>query len=57
VQPVHRTEAVQDWNAFAREWARTRGIGGPLALLVQGPLPERPDANYTIEMIALAPAR
>jgi pyruvate kinase len=43
-----------DWRAFAAGWARDHGLNARSAMLVAGPSPTHPDANYRIEFMRLA---
>ena len=53
VCPILRSEVEKDWTPFVREWVREQGLSGNLALLVQGPSRENPDANPRVEMISV----
>ncbi|MFZ5786073.1 MAG: pyruvate kinase [Acidobacteriota bacterium] len=53
VATVHLPEGCGDWTAFARSWLADRGIGGELALLIEGPSALNPGANNRMEIITL----
>jgi pyruvate kinase len=57
VQPVHVPATVIDWSRFTREQVEALRLSGDVALLVQGPFPQRPDANHSIELVSCAPDR
>jgi pyruvate kinase len=49
VQAVDVDAEPDDWWGFAREWMEANGVTGRRAILVAGPSPAHPDANYRIE--------
>jgi pyruvate kinase len=51
VFPVHAPEHPGDWNRFARDWLRSQGAEGALAVLIEGPSPRNPNANHRMEII------
>jgi pyruvate kinase len=53
VQAVCPAEPIRDVSAWIRERARAHGLAKPLALLVRGPAPGRPDANTALEVVDL----
>jgi pyruvate kinase len=53
VFPVHQPEQPGDWNRFARDWLRSQGAEGALAVLTEGPSPQHPNANHRMEIIDL----
>jgi pyruvate kinase len=53
VHPVRQDGPVTDWNAFTREWVALHGLSGSMAVLLRGPLPDRPSANHAVELIDL----
>jgi pyruvate kinase len=54
VHPVHRADEPEDWRGFARAWVHEHGVEAASAMLVAGPSPTHPDANYRIEFMRLA---
>jgi len=46
--------APKHWREFAGEWLREHQVPGRLAILVAGPSPRRPDADYRIEFLRFA---
>jgi pyruvate kinase len=54
VHPVRVEEDLADWNEFARDWLRSRGVDRGIALLTQGPSEEHPCNNHRMEIIELA---
>jgi pyruvate kinase len=55
VFPVHAAEHSRDWNAFARQWARSAGLADGLVVLTEGPSRVNPKANHRMEIIDLRP--
>ena len=52
VHACRETVAAGGWDAFSRDWARRHGLQEEgLTLLIQGPSPEHPDANPSLEII------
>ena len=51
VHPVHLAEPPGDWSEFARAWMRDNNLPGPVAMLVAGPSPRDPKANYRLEFL------
>ena len=52
VHPCCEQVNARDWSAFARNWVHHHGLQEDgLAVLVQGPSPEHPDANPSVEII------
>ncbi len=56
VFPVHEPDHPEDWNAFAREWLRSRRLVGELVILTEGPSSKHPEANNRMEIIDLSRA-
>jgi pyruvate kinase len=54
VEPVQLLEDPKDWRDFARAWLEEHQVPGSLALLVAGPSPQNPDANYRLEFLKVA---
>jgi len=55
VYPIVLTEEPENWREFASRWARENQVHGSGAMLVAGPSPRVPDANYRIEFLRFAP--
>jgi pyruvate kinase len=53
VYPEHEPDHPGDWNAYAKEWVKTHGVKGTIALLTEGPSPRNPEANHRMELIDL----
>ncbi len=53
VLPVELTEEPRDWRQFAAGWAKEHEQPGKAAMLVAGPSPQHPAANYRIEFLIL----
>lgn len=52
VHPCREEVKSRDWSDFARNWVRSHDLQQDgLAVLVQGPSPEHPDANPSVEII------
>ena len=51
VFPVQRDAETEDWGSVAREWLREHEVPGAMAMLVAGPSPRNPDANYRLEFV------
>jgi len=51
VEPVQLFEDPRNWRDFARTWLAEHQLPGPVALLVAGPSPRNPEANYRIEFL------
>jgi pyruvate kinase len=56
VYPVHDVAETEDWSGWARAWLQDRDAAVDLALLIQGPSPQHPTANYCLEIIDLRSA-
>jgi pyruvate kinase len=54
VHPVRPLDPVDDWDAFTREWVRSHGLPGTIALLLRGPSQNPPRRNHAVELIDLA---
>ena len=57
VHPVRPEGAVTSWDAFTREWVRSHGLSGTIAVLLRGPSPDRATPNHTMELIDLGTPR
>jgi pyruvate kinase len=53
VQAVHVPNPTESWRDFGRTWLREHAVSGRHALLVVGPSPRHPDADYRIEFLRL----
>jgi pyruvate kinase len=53
VMPIRVEEDLADWASFARSWLEEQGITEGIALLAQGPSPQKPDGNHRLEIIEL----
>jgi pyruvate kinase len=51
VHAVHLTEDPENWRDFARDWLFEHELSGNVAMLVAGPSPRNPDANYRLEFL------
>jgi pyruvate kinase len=53
VHPVHLTEEPDDWREWIARWVSENGLTAKRVMLVAGPSPRNPKANYRIELIRL----
>ena len=53
VFPEYVKEYPEDWKQFAKDWLKSHGLEGELAVLTAGPSKKNPDANYSMELIDL----
>src|SRR5438093_1019164 len=53
VYPVDLAEEPDDWRQWAARWLRENGIAAQRVMLVAGPSPRNPKANYRIELMRL----
>ena len=53
VHPVYLPEEPDDWREWAAHWTRDNGIIAERVMLVAGPSPRNPKANYRIELMRL----
>ena len=53
VHPVDLAEEPDDWRQWAACWLRENGISAERVMLVAGPSPRNPKANYRIELMRL----
>lgn len=51
VEPVQLIENPENWRDFAEAWIKEHQIRGSIALLVAGPSPRHPEANYRLEFL------
>jgi pyruvate kinase len=53
VHPVHLAEEPDDWREWITRWVCDNGITAERVMLVAGPSPRNPKANYRIELMRL----
>ena len=53
VHPVRQEGDVTRWDAFTREWVRSHGLAGSIAVLLRGPSRDAATPNHTMELIDL----
>ena len=53
VHPVHLAEEPDDWREWITRWVRENGMTAERVMLVAGPSPRNPKANYRIELMSL----
>jgi pyruvate kinase len=53
VHPVHLAEEPDDWRQWTAHWLRENGMTAERVMLVAGPSPRNPKANYRIELMRL----
>ena len=53
VYPINLAEEPDDWREWIGRWVRENGITAERVMLVAGPSPRSPKANYRIELIRL----
>ncbi|HEY6842955.1 MAG TPA: pyruvate kinase [Thermoanaerobaculia bacterium] len=53
VYPVDLAEEPDDWRKWIAHWLRENGITAQRVMLVAGPSPRNPNANYRIELMRL----
>jgi pyruvate kinase len=53
VHPVDLAEEPEDWREYAARWLPEHGLTADRVMLVAGPSPRNPSANYRIELMAL----
>lgn len=51
VHAIHMADEPEAWRDFARNWICDHHVTGRLAILVAGPSPRQPDADYRIEFL------
>jgi pyruvate kinase len=56
VHPLQLTEDPENWRDFARQWLREHQMPGGIAMLVAGPSPRNPNANYRLEFLRVGDA-
>jgi pyruvate kinase len=55
VYPIDLAEEPDDWREWIARWVRENGITAERVMLVAGPSPRNPKANYRIELMRLEP--
>ena len=53
VHPIELAEEPDNWREWIARWLRQNGITGERVMLVAGPSPRNPKANYRIELMRL----
>jgi pyruvate kinase len=53
VYPINLAEEPDDWREWASHWVCENGITAERVMLVAGPSPRNPKANYRIELMRL----
>ena len=53
VHPVHLAEEPEDWREWITRFAHENGITAERVMLVAGPSPRNPKANYRVELMRL----
>jgi len=53
VYPINLAEEPDDWREWITRWLRENGITAERVMLVAGPSPRNPKANYRIELMRL----
>ena len=53
VHPIDLAEEPDDWRQWAAHWVCENGIAAQRVMLVAGPSPRNPKANYRIELMRL----
>ncbi|HTH20168.1 MAG TPA: pyruvate kinase [Candidatus Udaeobacter sp.] len=53
VYPINLAEEPDDWREWIAGWLRENGIAAERIMLVAGPSPRNPKANYRIELMRL----
>jgi pyruvate kinase len=56
VQAVHVPEGTESWREFAQNWLREHEVPARSALLVVGPSPRHPEADYRLEFLRIGVA-
>jgi pyruvate kinase len=54
VYPINLAEEPDDWREWIECWLRENGMTAEQVMLVAGPSPRNPRANYRIELMRLA---
>jgi pyruvate kinase len=53
VHPIYLAEEPDDWRDWVERWVHENGIDADRVLLVAGPSPRNPKANYRIELMRM----
>jgi len=53
VHSINLAEEPDDWREWIARWVRENGITAEWVMLVAGPSPRNPKANYRIELMRL----
>ena len=51
VRAIHLQDGTIDWQEFAKNWLSENNLPVHLAILVAGPSPKKPSANYRVEFL------
>jgi pyruvate kinase len=51
VYPVCEAEHPEKWTVYVRDWLKTHGMEGRLAVVTEGPSRTHPDANNRLEIV------
>jgi Pyruvate kinase len=51
VYPINLAEEPDDWREWIARWLRENGMTAEQVMLVAGPSPRNPKANYRIELM------
>jgi pyruvate kinase len=51
VHAVCEAEHPENWNTYVKDWLKTHGMEGKLAVVTEGPSSRHPDANNRLEMV------
>jgi pyruvate kinase len=57
VDPIDCADEPGDWSEIAARWLREHEISGDRVLLVAGPSPRHPHANYKVELLRVSASR
>ena len=57
VHPIDLAEEPDDWREWIGRWVHENGITAERVMLVAGPSPRSPKANYRIELMRLEPEK
>ncbi len=53
VFPVYEPDHPENWRNFIRQWLKSHGLSGNLAILTEGPSRRHPETNNRMEIITL----
>jgi pyruvate kinase len=51
VHAVCEAEHPEKWNVYVRDWLKTHGMEGQLAVVTEGPSRTHPAANNRLEIV------